>query len=169
MGIRGISVYLEGTNIINTRKNYFYSRTLLPNNNGCIEWAANLKSNGYAQFRIGNKMVHAHRYSYELHIGKIPCNMMVLHKCDNRKCVSPNHLFLGTQKDNVIDMLTKNRANTARGEASAASKLTENDVINIRKRLSLNELPTKLAKEFNVKVGCIWKIKYRQTWRELHE
>lgn len=80
---------------------------------GCWTWTAATYRKGYGHFQrlIDGKwrMYKAHRYSYEVYKGKIPSGMLVCHSCDNPTCVNPNHLFLGTQKDNMIDMLSKNR------------------------------------------------------------
>jgi hypothetical protein len=76
----------------------------------CWLWTAYLKRNGYGQFfpRRGHP-VYAHRYSYELARGAIPDGLLVLHACDNPRCVNPNHLSLGTQKENLADMRRKGR------------------------------------------------------------
>lgn len=96
---------------IHTRKNLFYSLTLIPNNNNCMEWIGSLNSKGYGQISINNKPMGAHRFSYLLHFGEIPSHLEICHHCDNRKCVAPNHLFLGTRKDNMQDALKKGRMN----------------------------------------------------------
>lgn len=71
----------------------------------CWLWTAFVKANGYGQFGIGKAKggAHAHRFSFELHVGPIPDGLCVLHRCDVRHCVRPEHLFLGTQKDNAND------------------------------------------------------------------
>lgn len=76
---------------------------------GCWIWTANSDKDGYGQFRIGKKMMRPHRFSYEHFVGEIPNGMYVLHKCDIPSCVRPEHLFVGTQKDNVADMIKKGR------------------------------------------------------------
>lgn len=79
----------------------------------CWEWTA-LTVNGYGRFRIGNSLVSAHRYAYELSFGEIPAGLFVLHKCDNRSCVKPAHLFLGTLQANMQDAVAKGRHYNAR-------------------------------------------------------
>ncbi len=76
----------------------------------CWNWTGALSSsNGYAAFWDGERQVVAHRFSWELRNGPIPDGLCVLHRCDNRRCVNPNHLFLGTKSDNTRDMLSKGR------------------------------------------------------------
>ena len=76
--------------------------------NGCWEWDGTVRT-GYGRFYVNGKMQSAHRVSWEIHNGPIN-GFLVLHKCDNTSCVNPEHLFLGTQKDNVRDMWEKQRA-----------------------------------------------------------
>lgn len=79
---------------------------------GCYEWIGGKNNIGYGMFRDGDKMRTAHRVSYELANNiQIPHNMCVCHTCDNPKCVNPQHLWLGTVKDNINDMFKKGRAN----------------------------------------------------------
>ena len=81
-------------------------------NTGCWLWEVSCRPNGYGQFAPdgSGRPVHAHRAAYELLVGTIPEGMQVCHRCDVRSCVNPDHLFLGTQKDNVDDMRAKGRA-----------------------------------------------------------
>lgn len=75
----------------------------------CWEWQGPVNNIGYGMMRVDDKMKTVHRVSYEEHIGEIPPDMCVLHTCDNRKCVNPDHLWIGTHQDNMDDMIKKGR------------------------------------------------------------
>ena len=97
----------------------------------CWEWKRAIQSKGYGSVGIGRKKTAlAHRVAYEITYGEIPEGMWILHRCDNRRCVNPKHLFLGTNEDNVRDMVQKGRQ--AKGEKNGKSKLTIRQVISIR-------------------------------------
>lgn len=76
---------------------------------GCHEWHAGLTKCGYGQFRVDGKVMKAHRVSWMLFCGEIPGGMFVCHRCDNPRCVNPDHLFVGSQSDNMADMKVKGR------------------------------------------------------------
>lgn len=129
---------------------------------GCWGWRASVGSHGYGQITYLQQKYTAHRVSWELHFGSIPDGLCVLHRCDNRRCVNPNHLFLGTRKDNLEDMTAKGRR--VRGSKHGRSKLTEAEVLEIR---SSNEPQRVLAARYCVTPGAISLIKIRRNWREL--
>ena len=110
--------------------------------------------------------VKTHRLSWELTYGKIPDGLYVCHKCDNPPCCNPSHLFLGTAKDNAIDMFTKKRVIIRKGESSSLAKLTWDKVREIRfKYANRNVTQRDLAKEYNVHQSTILKIINNMTWK----
>ena len=141
--------------------------------NGCIEFTGCKNSSGYGKIRNQfGKMEGAHRCSYMHYIGEIPKDMQVLHKCDNRVCTNPEHLFLGTNQDNVTDKMMKNRFIASRGEDNGQSTLTKQEVMQIR-FLGKTNLPqrhknrissTMLAKKYNVHFSTICRILTGDTW-----
>ena len=83
----------------------FWSKVNILSDDECWEWKAGIKSTGRGNFSIGRKTIQAHRMSWILTYGDIPDNMLVCHTCDNGLCVNPKHFFLGTHKDNTLDMI----------------------------------------------------------------
>jgi HNH endonuclease len=129
--------------------------------NGCWLWTAFLTCKGYGQFKINGKLLQAHRASWILHYGEIPDSLQVLHSCDNRNCVNPNHLFLGTDADNKADAVAKGRY--ASGERNSGAKLTEEQVAEIRmSTLSQREL----AQLYDVNISTIQGIKVNRSWKQ---
>ncbi len=88
----------------------FYGKYVVDDSTGCWNWARGSFRAGYGAIAHGKRTLKAHRVSYELHVGPIPAGMLVCHKCDNPRCVNPDHLFLGTVRDNALDMVSKGRA-----------------------------------------------------------
>ena len=128
----------------------------------CWEWKA-FKFKGYGRFYLNGKH-YAHRASWNLYNGQIPKGMCVLHHCDNPGCVNPEHLFLGTQLDNIKDMIKKGRF--VSGELSGGSKLSTNQVIEIRNKYVPRKYTlSMLSNEYKVSTRCIWEILKNKTWR----
>lgn len=101
--------------------------------NDCWEWQGNRMWLGYGDFVFKGKHVRAHRAFYGYYVGPIPDGMMVCHKCDNRPCCNPDHLYLGTHKDNMRDMIEKGRGNMLPGERNQNAKLKNAYIPEIRK------------------------------------
>lgn len=136
---------------------------------GCWHWNALRDKNGYGKFSIKGKSIRSHRFAYQTWIGPIPNKMLVCHKCDCPPCVNPEHLFLGTEKDNANDMCSKNRQHRMIGSINPQSKLTENMVREIKLELknNYNGLLGILAKKYNVNKTVIHKIKDGLIWKHV--
>ena len=132
--------------------------------NGCWEWTASKNQWKYGMFNINKKTLQAHRLSYLFHYGPYDNNLLVCHKCDNPSCVNPEHLFLGTNKDNMRDMANKARK---KGEKHPNSKLTDNEVIEIKKLILEDYNIKNIAEKYGVAEFTIKSIKYNLSWKHI--
>lgn len=105
--------------------------------------------------------------SYEAFVGPIPEGLFVCHRCDNRACVNPAHLFLGTQTENIADAKAKGRLNPARGERAGKAKLTEDKVRAMRKLREDGATFSSLAKQFGISLPSTIHVCRRQHWRHV--
>lgn len=134
---------------------------------GCWMWVAYKDRKGYGKF--GHKKgTLAHRFSYILHNGKIPKGMQVCHSCDNPSCVNPNHLWVGTNRDNQMDCISKGRArrNSPFGEKNGLSKLTDDQVRDI-KIFSESMKQAELAIMYDCHPSNISFILSGKTWKHV--
>jgi len=145
----------------------FYSKVdRTPAPKGCHLWTATVGSHGYGQIEVDGKVELAHRIAWELkNNGPVPDGQCVLHHCDNPPCVNPNHLFLGTNADNVRDRDKKNRQ--ARGEQLPQHKLTDDDVRQIRRDYADDMTPKEIAKKFGVLPPAIYKVLRGVNWKHV--
>jgi len=130
---------------------------------GCWLWTGTVHGKGYGHFKLSNKVAKAHRVAWELYIGDIPAGLMVLHGCDVTACVNPEHLFLGTNDDNLKDRQAKGRQ--ARGEKTWTAKLDASQVIEIRQSTMMSRL--ELSIQYGVSKSTINSILNGETWRHL--
>lgn len=142
----------------------FWSKVRRAGPDECWEWIASLNQSGYGNFMLQRSNRMAHRLSYMESNGEIPAGMLVCHRCDNPKCVNPAHLFLGTHADNMADRDRKGRRTPLRGGAVATSKLTEQQVIEIRRSQESRRV---LATRYGVDLSNISGIKRGKFWKHV--
>jgi len=137
------------------------------NGDGCWIWtAATVK--GYGMIKYQTQMHYAHRVSYELYKGLIPTDLYVLHRCDVRGCVNPDHLFLGTHADNMADMMAKGRSargvTRGNGAQNGMAKLTAEDALAI---YNSKARVKDLAVKYGVAPSNIYQIRAGSTWKSV--
>lgn len=135
---------------------------------GCWEWTKATNNHGYGTLTVSGRAVYAHRLAYTLGVGPIQDGMKVLHRCDNPRCIRPDHLFLGTQSDNMADCHKKGRSRipTPRvfGERNGSAKLTVEQVSEIRRRASAGEVQRLIAADFGISQSHVSAIKRGRLW-----
>lgn len=148
--------------VIKTKDCWFW-RGATQKGYGCLVKENGKRKNG-KRFQL---KISAHRISYQLHYGEIPLDLHVLHRCDIRNCVNPEHLFLGTNADNMADKIKKGRqaGGSMPGSKNPNSKINEQDIKKIR-HLYKNKAASQrqLQSLFNLSRGSIYKIVHRLSW-----
>ena len=149
--------------------NRFWGSVDIGPKDNCWNWTGPISGSGsgYGHIFINKKYWRAHRLVWKLTHGVIPKGIHVLHKCDNTRCVNPNHLFLGTHRDNINDMMHKGRQ--TRGTRTGTNKLSESDVREIRKRAAAGEETVELAKEFGIVTRTAWSVATKRSWKWLDD
>lgn len=130
----------------------------------CWVWTAGRTPKGYGAFYPHRRhQVAAHRWAYEHFVGPIPDGMYVLHSCDNPPCVNPDHLSVGTQRDNIQQCIERGRLTRAnqKGAANPRARLTDDDVRAIRDD---PRTATAIASDYDMGLTAISRIKRRQSW-----
>lgn len=142
-----------------------WSKVKVDRPENCWEWTGTTNESGYGILHFRGADYRATRVIWMSIYGYIAEGLCILHKCDNRKCVNPSHLFLGTRQENTKDMLDKGRS--AKGSHHSQAKLTENDVIEIR-RLGLSNLNQKeIAQRYGVRPTLISRILNHKIWKHI--
>jgi hypothetical protein len=133
----------------------------------CWPWTAGTDECGYGKFRIAGKSYMSHRIVFQLIKGDIPNDLCVCHVCDNPPCCNPDHMWLGTFEDNMVDKVKKGRCGSTRGEANHRAKLTDVQVYEIREFIKQNISIPKIAKKYGLGKSTIYSIKYGISWKHL--
>ena len=149
-----------------TEKERFFNKVNKNTNSFCWEWLGHIDTHGYGQFWSKGKKIKAHRFSYNLFKGSIQNKFLVCHTCDNRKCLNPDHLWLGTHKDNSKDCVAKGR-HPWKNQSPRFYKFTEDQINLIREQQLLGKSYTVLAAEFNTCISNIHYIVKRSSWKHL--
>lgn len=129
---------------------------------GCWEWRGQKRKDGYGLFWLHGRQVRAHRASYDLHCGPLSATDVLCHTCDNRACVNPNHMFVGSRADNIRDCVSKDRNQF--GERHWSAKLSVDAVRTIRS--DQEHSCSELGKRFNVDPSVISRIKTGRAWAQ---
>ena len=148
----------------------FSSKYIVDEETECWIWIASKNDRGYGKFSITrSKWIFAHRFSYQHYLGPINDDLCVLHKCDTPSCVRPDHLFLGTHKDNSDDKVSKNRQYRPKGILAGTHKLTEQEVYEIKQKLldPYKGINVVLAKFYKVDPRTISNIKCGINWTHI--
>lgn len=143
----------------------FYAKCRKNADSGCLEWQAYRNTGGYGTFyKDGGIFILAHRWAYERVFGPVPEGQFVLHRCDNPRCVNPDHLWLGTKLDNARDRDQKGRRIALRGEQHGRSKLLAEQIIEIRGLGAGGMTSYRIAKLYRVDSKTVRDILTRKLW-----
>jgi hypothetical protein len=132
----------------------------------CWIWVGNRRPNGYGIIQQGGKgssTLSAHRLSYEMHKGLIPDGLVVMHSCDNPACVNPDHLTVGTYKQNTADMIAKGRKRTVAPKGTGNGKAKLNDEL-VRYIRTSQKNAASIARELKLSENCIRGVRSGRTW-----
>lgn len=149
-------------NLSQSQVDRFWS--LVEKTDECWLWNGSKKQMGYGLFMANNRRFLAHRLSFFMRFGKLG-NELVLHRCDNPSCVNPDHLFLGSHQDNASDKVSKGRQ--SKGSRTGVSKLTEEQVLDLRRRFKNGERPWDVSMEIGMSFRATKEAMMGKSWKHL--
>jgi hypothetical protein len=150
-----------------TRRAAFEAKIFRVPESGCWLWMGALTSKGYGSVRINRRSEIAHRISWENRYGQISDGLSVLHRCDVRCCVNPAHLFLGTQQENISDMVSKGR--NAKGERMGNARLVASDIHEMRSLRKSGLSYAKVGKRVGISRSHAYAILRGFCWTHVKE
>lgn len=145
-------------------KRFWEKVNIILDKDSCWNWCAGLRSRGYGAFKYNKKTMLAHRVVYIL-LKRLDPNLLVCHRCDNKLCVRPSHLYQGTYSDNMQDCLLRHRF--ALGSNHGNAKLSENQIKQIKNKIKLGQSCYSIAKEYEVSKGTILHVKWGIIWKHV--
>lgn len=161
-----MKTWAPGERLASARRRLYAKRSVSVS--GCWKWTGSInKRSGYGHIQFFGASTTAHRVSWVVHFGAIPDGDSVLHACDNRACINPEHLFLGTDKANADDKIAKGRLRHGHlcGEANTGAKLDQDKAAEIRRRCGAGESTHKVAASLGVDQALVWRVWRGKSWR----
>lgn len=151
-----------------TDQDRFQEKIHISSPDDCWEWKAGRDKNGYGKFKLNGRSMRAPRIAYAWHHSvNVDSLDIVRHHCDNPPCCNPAHLYHGTTQDNVDDRMQRGRDASRAGKENGQAKLTNDQVMEIRRELTAGEIQRVLARKFNVCQATISKIARGERWMHL--
>jgi hypothetical protein len=141
-------------------------RKVRQNDDGCWEWTGAIRGGGYGHVRVSGRNTGAHRYAYELVYGPIAAGNVICHRCDNPRCVRPDHLFAGTTHENMRDCREKGRLGEKRrlGSTNGSTKITHEIAVAIREARASGRSRADVAKQFGISVWAVTQVTNGNHW-----
>jgi len=144
----------------------FWAMVAVSSSDACWVWVGRRDKYGYGVFSVNGKQVGAHRVSWSLANGEIQDGMHILHRCNNPSCVNPSHLYAGTHRQNMDDMIA---AGSKKGVKNGQAKLTDKDVVAIRKKCAAGSTMAEMSREYGMSFMAISNLVHMRSWKHVGE